>query len=64
MIFNLIPIYPLDGFKILNSFFELIFSFKKSLFISFIINLSCLIVFIIFLYLFRINNYIIVLFLL
>ena len=64
MLFNLIPIYPLDGFKILNSFFELIFSFKKSLFISFIINLSCLIVFIIYLYLFRINNYIIVLFLL
>ena len=31
IIFNLIPIYPLDGSKILNSIFNLIFSFYKSM---------------------------------
>lgn len=63
IIFNLIPIYPLDGFKILNSFFELIFSFKKSLYISFIISIVCLLFFIFYLYLFKISNYVIVIFL-
>lgn len=63
IIFNLIPIYPLDGFKILNSFFELIFSFRKSLYISLIISIICLLFFIFYLYLFKISNYVIVIFL-
>ena len=64
IIFNILPIYPLDGFKIVNSFLELLFSFKKSLWISLIINLLSLVIFISYLYIFKINNYLIVIFLL
>lgn len=60
--FNLLPIYPLDGYKILNSIFELYFSFKKSLILSLIFNIITLTLFIIYLYKFKINNYIIVIF--
>ncbi|MBQ3020645.1 MAG: site-2 protease family protein [Bacilli bacterium] len=64
IIFNLLPIYPLDGFKILSSILELIFNFKLSIKISFIINIIFLVLFIIYLYLLKINNYMIVIFLL
>jgi len=64
IIFNLLPIYPLDGYKILNSILELFLSFKNSLIISLIVNIVCLISFIIYLFLYKINNYIIVIFLL
>jgi len=64
IIFNLLPIYPLDGYKILNSILEIFLSFKNSLIISLIINLLTLIIFIIYLYLYKINNYIIIIFLL
>jgi len=64
MLFNLIPVYPLDGFKILNSLLELKFSFKKCIIISLIISIIVLILFIFYLYIFRVSNYIIVLFLL
>lgn len=41
LIFNLIPIFPLDGAKVLNVFFNLVFPFKFShlfsLFVSFIL---------------------------
>lgn len=63
IIFNLLPIYPLDGFKILNSILEIFLSFKKGLIISLIINFISLIIFIIYLYIYKINNYIIILFL-
>lgn len=64
IIFNLLPIYPLDGYKILNSILEIFISFKNSLIISLIVNVICLISFIIYLYLYKINNYVIVIFLL
>ena len=64
ILFNLIPIYPLDGFKIFNSLLELLFSFKKSIYISFIINIISLIIFFVYLYINKINNYVIVLFML
>ena len=64
ILFNLLPIYPLDGFKIINSILEIFVSFKKSLFISFIINLLCLVLFFIYLYIFKVSNYIIIIFLL
>lgn len=38
IIFNLIPIYPLDGSKILNVFFNIFFSFKKSIKITIFIS--------------------------
>lgn len=64
ILFNLIPIYPLDGFKILNSLLELILSFKFSLKISVIFNFIFIILFFLYLYIYKINNYIIVIFLL
>ena len=64
ILFNLIPIYPLDGFKILNSVLELVLSFKLSLKISIIFNFVFIILFFLYLYIFNINNYVIVIFLL
>jgi len=64
ILFNLLPIYPLDGFKIINSILELIFNYKKSIIISFSINLLFLIFFFIYLYINKFNNYMIIMFLL
>lgn len=64
IVFNLLPIYPLDGFKLLNSILELLFSFRKSMDISIIINILFIFLFIIYLYMFKISNYIIITFLL
>lgn len=44
LIFNLLPIYPLDGFKILNIVFNYLFSFKLSHIISLIISFISLII--------------------
>ena len=63
ILFNLIPIYPLDGFKILNSFLELFISFKNSINLSFFINVVCLLLFLIYLYIYKVSNYVIVIFL-
>lgn len=63
IIFNLMPIYPLDGYKIVNNFLELFMSFKKSLYVSFIINIISLILFFIYLYFYKVSNYVIVIFL-
>lgn len=38
LIFNLLPIYPLDGFKILNILINYILSFKKSHIVSLILS--------------------------
>ena len=62
IIFNLLPIYPLDGFKILNSILELFINFKFSIQISLIINIISLILFFCYLYYNNINNYIIIIF--
>lgn len=64
ILFNLIPIYPLDGFKILNSLLELVLSFKLSLKCSIIFNFIFIMLFFWYLYVFKINNYIIIIFLL
>ena len=45
ILFNLIPIYPLDGSKILNIFFNLITSFKNSLALTIIISYIFIIIF-------------------
>ena len=42
MLFNLIPIYPLDGGKLMKIVFSEIFYFKFSLFLSFLI--SCILI--------------------
>lgn len=63
IIFNLLPIYPLDGYKLLNSFFELFMSFKISIYFSFIVNIIFLILFFVYLYIYRVSNYLIIIFL-
>ena len=45
ILFNLIPIYPLDGSKILNIFFNIITSFKNSLELTIIISYIFIIIF-------------------
>lgn len=54
IIFNLLPIYPLDGSKILNVIFNKITSFKNS--ILFIVIISYLTIFFLSLVLFNINK--------
>lgn len=64
IIFNLIPVYPLDGFKILNSLLEMFMSFKYSIIVSFVINFISLIIFFCYMYINSVSNYVIVLFML
>ena len=45
IIFNLIPIYPLDGSKILNIFFNVLTSYKNSLLLTIIISYIFIIIF-------------------
>jgi stage IV sporulation protein FB len=45
MIFNLLPIIPLDGFKILNLIFSKIFSFNLSNYLSVFISLCTIVIF-------------------
>ena len=44
IIFNLLPIYPLDGSKILNIFFNKIFSFKNSILLTVIVSYVTIII--------------------
>ena len=44
IIFNLIPIYPLDGSKILNVLFNKITSFKNSILLTVIVSYLCIII--------------------
>lgn len=54
ILFNLIPIYPLDGSKILNVFFNIITSYKNSLNLTLIVSYIFIIIFI--LLFFKINK--------
>jgi len=53
LIFNLIPIIPLDGSKLVNIFTDYFFSYKKSLIISLIISW----IFICFIFIYNIYNF-------
>ncbi len=53
ILFNLLPIYPLDGFKILNLFLNKISYFRKSYFVSFYISFISIILFIIYIIIIR-----------
>ena len=44
IVFNLLPIYPLDGSKILNVLFNKITNFKNSILLTVIISYMCIIV--------------------
>ena len=43
ILFNLIPIYPLDGSKILNIFFNIITNYKNSILLTAIVSYICII---------------------
>ena len=60
LIFNLLPIIPLDGSIILNSLLNKIFSYKLSYYIYLIISLITLILYILTNYWLSLNNYLIV----
>ena len=43
LLFNMLPIFPLDGFKLLNIFFNKIFSYRKSFYLSIFISILTII---------------------
>lgn len=63
ILFNLLPIYPLDGNKLIHSILECFINYKMSLLVSAFISLISSIVFLYVNYLFELDNYPIVIFL-
>jgi len=64
IIFNMLPIYPLDGNKILSSLLEMAISFKLSLKLSNLFSLISLVIFCYFNYIYKLGSYPIIFFLL
>lgn len=60
LIFNLLPIIPLDGSKIVEALFNKIFSYKISYYLTIIISIIFILLFINYNVLFSLNNYLIV----
>ena len=63
MMFNLIPIIPLDGSIITSSFFAKFLSFQKTYLLTIILSIFNIIVFLIFDFTHSLNNYLITIFL-
>lgn len=63
MLFNLLPIIPLDGSNIIELILQKFFSFKKSYNLNILVSTICLLIFIYFNHKFLINNYMIIFFL-
>lgn len=63
ILFNIIPIYPLDGYIILNSIFNIHIPYLKSSIVSLIISLITLVVFILYSYNHKINSIFVISFL-
>lgn len=64
MFFNLLPIIPLDGSKILELFINKLFSFKTSFYVNALCSSFTLVMFCIYLSIYKLNNYMIIFFLL
>lgn len=64
MIFNILPIIPLDGYVFFRSIGELIFPYVKSFYLSLIISIVAIGFFITFNEIYSLNNYLIISFLL
>lgn len=60
IIFNILPIIPLDGYLIINHLLNYYFNFKLSNKISYLISFIFIVLFIYFNYLLNINNYFII----
>lgn len=63
ILFNIIPIYPLDGYIILNSIFNIYIPYLKSNILSIIISIITLIIFILYSYNCKINSIFVISFL-
>ena len=63
LIFNLLPIIPLDGYQFLRCIWEILFPFKKAFKISFAISVISILLFITYHQIFSLNNYLIITFL-
>lgn len=64
LLFNLLPIYPLDGSKMLSSLLEYFLSFKLTILLSYLISLIFIVILIFYNYIYSLNNYLIIGFLL
>ena len=60
LLFNLLPIIPLDGYQLLRCIWEILFPFKKAFKISFVISIIAILLFITYNHLFSLNNYLII----
>ena len=63
LLFNLLPIIPLDGYIILKSILEYIMSFNKAFYLSLLISIVSVILFMSYKQVFSLNNYLIISFL-
>lgn len=63
IIFNLLPIIPLDGYILLRSILEYFFPYKRTYYISLILSIISIILFITYNEVFSLNNYLIISFL-
>ncbi len=64
LLFNLLPIYPLDGYNIVNILFNKLFSFQKSYILSYIVSIISLLLFFVLNINYALNNLMIISFLL
>ena len=60
MLFNLLPIIPLDGSKIVFELLNYKLSYKKSLMLSFVISFIFIVVYFLLNYQYQLNNYMII----
>ena len=56
LLFNLLPIYPLDGSKMLSSLLEYFLSFKLTILLSYLISLIFIVILIFYNYIYSLNN--------
>ena len=63
LLFNLLPIIPLDGYQFLRCIWEILFPYKKAFQISFVVSVISVLFFITYHHLFSLNNYLIITFL-
>ncbi|MBE6154023.1 MAG: hypothetical protein E7163_00390 [Firmicutes bacterium] len=63
MLFNMLPIIPLDGYIFFRSIWELILPYKKAFYLSFIVSITFIFLFITYNEIYSLNNYLVISFL-